>query len=258
MLSKALIFTSLLLLFSCSRIATNTRSVSDLSTLQQSVSERYNIISSNNIKLKFTTVINHDGKDNKISGRISIYNDSLIFINVISSALGVEIGQAKFTPDSALVVNKLEKKYFFGTYNDFVKIVDVNFKSIFSIFTASYIRSDSLDFNENKAFYFPEVKRFMINDLYLYDGLKSYVTTEFDQFGNVDKMEFKSARSNFLRVNYSNFVNSFGFPETVLFSTTVNKEKLSLSLKITSIEVLKTDIPVGKISSLDNYSRISL
>lgn len=258
MLSKAAFVCLLLLLFSCSRYASNTRSVSDFSALQNSVTDRYKLLSSNNIKLKFSTVVNHDGKDNKLSGKILIYKDSCIFINIISSALGIEVGQARFTPDSVLLVNKLDKKYFLGVYDDFVKVLDVNYKSIFSILTDSYIRSDSIDFSESKAFYFADAKRFMVNDLYLFDGLKSYVTTEFDKFGNVDKMEFKSARSNFLRVNYSNFVNNFGFPGSVLFNTTVNKDKISLDLKLTSIELLKNEVPLSKITSLDNYSRISL
>lgn len=258
MLSRAAIFFMLLLLFSCSRSAIQSRSVSDLSTLQNYVSDRNKLISTSNIKLKFTSVVNLNGKDNKLSGRISIFKDSCIFVNVISSALGVEICQARFSPDSVLFVNKLEKNYFYGSYNDFVKIIDVNYQSVFSILTASYIRSDSIDFNENKAFYFPEVKRFIVNDLFIYDGLKSYVTTEFDQFGNVEKIDFKSARSNFLQVNYSNFVNNFGFPDIVLFSTTIDREKVNFNMKITAIEISENYIPFGKVSSLYNYSRISL
>ena len=139
MLSKAAFVCLLLLLFSCSRYASNTRSVSDFSALQNSVTDRYKLLSSNNIKLKFSTVVNHDGKDNKLSGKILIYRDSCIFINIISSALGIEVGQARFTPDSVLLVNKLDKKYFLGVYDDFVKVLDVNYKSIFSILTDSYI-----------------------------------------------------------------------------------------------------------------------
>ena len=258
MLSKAAFISLLLLFFSCSRYANHPRSVTDFNALQNSVTERFNLLSSNNIKLKFSTVINLDGKDNKLSGKILIYKDTCIFINVISTALGIEVGQARFTRDSVLFVNKIDKRYFSGQYAEFVKLIDINFQSLFSILTDSYIRSDSLDFNSNKAFYFPDNKRFMVNDLFLFDGIKSYVTTEFNQFGNIEKMEFKSGRSNFITVNYSNFVNYFSFPEVVSFSTTVNKEKFNLNLKITTIEVLKDDIPVSRITSLENYSRISL
>ena len=258
MLSKAAVCFLLLLLFSCSRYTTNTRSVSDFSALSNIVSDRYKLVSSNIIKMKFSTVVRHEGKDNKLSGKILITTDTCVFINVISSSLGIEVAQIRFTNDSVLFVNKMDKNYYSGSYNDFVKLVDVNYKSVFSILTNSYIRSDSIDFNSNKAFYFAEVKRFMVNDLYLYDGLKSYVTTEFNQYGSVDKIEFKSARSNFLRVNYSNFANNFSFPETISLSTTIKKEKVSLDLKINSVEFLKEERAVVKISSLNNYSRISL
>lgn len=258
MLSKAAFISLLLLFFSCSRYVNHSRSVTDFNALQNSVTARYNLLSSNNIKLKFSTIINHDGKDNKLSGKILIFKDTCIFINVISSALGIEVGQARFTRDSVLFVNKIDKRYFSGKYADFVKIIDLNFESLFSVLTDTYIRSDSIDFNSNKAFYFPENKRFIVNDLFLFDGLKSYVTTEFNQLGNIEKMEFKSGRSYFVTVNYSNFVNNFGFPGVVSFNTTVNKEKINLNLKITTIEVLKDDIPVSRITSLDNYSSISL
>ena len=67
-----------------------------------------------------------------------------------------------------------------------------------------------------------------------------------------------TANLNDSKISYSNFVNNFGFPGSVLFNTTVNKDKISLDLKLTSIELLKNEVPVSKVSSLDNYSRISL
>ena len=258
MLSRVAIFVLLLLTFSCSRYTNSTRSISDLSALNNLVSSRYCLISSNNFKLKYSTVVNFDGKDNKLSGKIIISADSTIYLNVISSLLGVEIAQARFTYDSVLFVNKIDKKYFFGSYNDFVKFLDVDYSSLLSIFTSSYIRSDSIDFNDKKAFYLSDLKRFIVNDSYYRYGDKSYVTTQFDHFGNVEKIEFKSPHSNFLTVNYANFVNSYGFPASIAFSTKYKQEKLKLDLNIVSVEVLKNESPSIKIVSLDNYSRINL
>lgn len=258
MLSKAAVFVLLFFCFSCSRYIKTPRAISDTSALQTLVSERYDYVKNKNFKLKFNTVVTFDGQDNKLSGKIIVSSDSCISINIISSVIGVEVARFRFTSDSLLFINKAEKCYYLGGYEDLVKYFDIDYRSLFSIFSSSYIRSDSIDFNEKKAHYLDDYKSFLVTDLFYAGGLKSIVTTQFGQFGYIEKIELISSSGNVLRVNYSNFVNKYNFPSKMEFSTTLNKEKINIELSIVDVEIIKNEVSASKISFLSNYKRINL
>lgn len=256
-LIKAVILLFAVYLTSCSKSVINARQFSDLTELQNHIESKSSFISSKNLKIKFRTSVNFEGKENKISGRIFLFNDSCIFIQFVSNTLGLEIAQLYFWPDSMLFINKYEKSYLSGSYSELKSICDVNYNLTKSLFSATYYLSDTVLINENNTHYLSDLQIFIVNDSYNINQSKCFVTTQFDTFGNVKKTDYKSYNGNNFRVIYSNFALNFGFPAELNFSTSMKKEKVQLTLFYENVELLKKSEVTYKIPSIRNYARIT-
>src|SRR5688500_12861372 len=61
---------------------------------------------------KFNADINNEGKSNSVKGRDRIRRDSLIWISIKPDVAIIEVYRILISPDSVLLVNYLDKKYF--------------------------------------------------------------------------------------------------------------------------------------------------
>ena len=224
-LSKAALL-SLLVFCSCSKSIVNTRQVNDFSGLQSRTIKRQNFLASNNLKIKFKTSVEIDGKENKLSGKIYALSDTCLFLNVMSSSLGIEIGQLRM--------------------NQF-----------YSFITASYFKRNSIFFNSSNASYITDLQRFIVNDNCSNSQTKSFLTTIFDRYGNIWRIEYKSFDGNLFRANYSNFVLDYGFPSELVLSAKVKGAKYEFTVYFENVNVIKESAFPEMKKSLGKYKRVT-
>lgn len=249
----------LLLLFcSCSKSIVNTRQVTDFKGLESKTKNRQKFISSNNLKIKFKTTIDLDGKENKLTGKIYALSDTCLYLNVMSSTLGIEIGQMQLNNDSVLIINKIDKTYFLGSYTDFKSRFETNFKQFYSLLTASYLRKDDVLFNSSNSNYLPDLQRFVVNDVSSDNDNKSFLTTIFDRHGNIWRTEYKSFDGNFFRANYSNFVLDYEFPSELALQVNMKGKKYDLTIYYENASVIKKSAFPEMKKSFAKYKRVSL
>lgn len=259
-------------LCSCSKHFTETRQITDFSTLQSHIQKRQDYLSSHNLKIKFKSWIESDGKEIKLSGKILTYSDSCIYINIISSTLGIEVSQFHFKRDSLIFINKIDKSYFSGSYNDLGKYLNINFQTVYSFLTNTYLGPNQVSFTSDNCSFVQDFQRFIVNDNYENATNSKFVTSQFDNYGNLQRTECKSMDGGFLRVNYSNFVLDYAFPSQLTFTiySKVEKidaftsksyftnEKSEFNLLIENIEVVKKVEYQNNTPSLKNYKPIEL
>ncbi len=258
-LCQGSILSSILLLFlfcSCSKSVIVSRRVTDFSSLETRIKKHHDFISSNNLKIKFKTFIEIDGRENKLSGRIFALSDTCLYLNVMSSTLGIEVAQVLMTQDSVTIINKVEKNYYSGNYNDLKKVYNVNFRTLYSFFTSSYLFSDSICFNSSNTNYQPNFQRFIVNSILSEDDCKSFVTSIFDEYGNLGSTEYKSCNGDIFRAIYSNFALSFGFPGEMVLKSVVKGKKSEFRIQFENISVVNGNVPEMNLK-VDKYKRIS-
>lgn len=266
-LNKSAILLFAFSLCSCSRHFTENRQITDFSTLQSHIQKRQNTLTFHNLKIKFKTTFNDNGKEQKLTGKILTYSDTCIYINLISSTFGIEVGQIHLKTDSLIFINKIDETYFSGSYSDLRRYLNINFQSIYSFLTNTYLGPNQVSFNSDNCSLVPDFQRFIVNDKYDVENNSRFVTSQFDNYGNLERTESKSMDGSFLRFNYSNFVLDYAFPKQMTFTTYVKYEKINATslksqivnekfeqtLLIESVEILKKSENNYSAPSLKNY-----
>lgn len=251
------ILSSVILLFlfcSCSKTHIGSRQITDFSSLEAKVKKQHDFRSSNILKIKFKTVIEADGRENKLTGRIFSFSDTCLYVSVMSSSLGIEVAQAVLKIDSVTIINKYEKTYFSGSYAD-IKELRSDFKAIYSFLTSTYL-SDSISFNSSNTNYQPNFNRFIVNTTLLENSNKSFVTTIFDGYGNLASTEYKSYNGDIFRAIYSNFALSYGFPAEMVLTSVVKGRKSEYKILFENVSVANGNLPDLNLK-VDRYKRVS-
>ncbi|MBP5668663.1 MAG: DUF4292 domain-containing protein [Salinivirgaceae bacterium] len=251
------ILSSVILLFlfcSCSKTHISSRQITDFSGLEAKVRKQHNFRSSNILKIKFKTVIETNGRENKLTGRIFSFSDTCLYVSVMSSSLGIEVAQAVLKSDSITIINKYEKNYFSGTYAD-IKTLSSSFRAIYSFLTSSYL-SDTISFNSSNAHYQPNFNRFIVNTTLSENSNKSFVTTIFDVYGNLASTEYKSYNGDIFRAIYSNFALSYGFPAEMVLISVVKGSKSEYKILFENVSVANGNLPDLNLK-VDRYKRVS-
>ena len=253
-LNRTLAFFLVVLIISCSKSISKTRPVSDLPALQTKIEKRHQFFTSNSIKYKFKSVVSLAGKENKIVGKVSVFTDSSLHINILSYSVGVELAQLFINTDSVFIVNKIDKEYYSGSCTDFADIFD--FSLCYSIFSNSYFGNYVSTSNSH---YLPDFKKFIVNDLYKSDSVSNYfVSTQFDSFGNVEKIDYKSYDGNYLKVNYSNFVANYNFPAEIVLVASFRKKSFELKMNVDNVDLLKNKSSIHYKPLIENYKKREL
>ena len=257
-LCQGSILSSILLLFlfcSCSKTHIGSRQITDFSSLEAKVKKQHDFKSSNVLKIKFKTVIETDGRENKLTGRIFSFSDTCLYVSVMSSSLGIEVAQALMKTDSITVINKYEKNYFSGTYADFRNVLGADFKVIYSFLTSTYL-SDTISFNSSNTNYQPSFNRFIVNTTLSENSNKSFVTTIFDGYGNLASTEYKSYNGDIFRAIYSNFALSYGFPAELVLTSVVKGKMNEIKILFENVSVVNGSLPDLNLN-VDRYKRVS-
>ena len=89
-----------------------------------------NIVGSANVSLKF------GDKDVSVPGSVHMRRDKVIRIQLFVPLLGTEVGRMEFTPDYVLIVDRFNKQYIKGDYNqlDFLRDNGISFYSLQALF----------------------------------------------------------------------------------------------------------------------------
>ena len=74
---------------------------------------------------KFNLDLIIDKKKNSVTGQIRMKKDSCIWIT-LSPALGIEMARLLITTDSVKFINRINKTYFTGDYNQVNTLLDAN------------------------------------------------------------------------------------------------------------------------------------
>lgn len=257
-LNKTVFLLFAVLFISCSKSFIETRPITEFSSLQSHLLKRQDFLFTHNFKIKFKTSVNIDGKENRLNGRIVTNTDSLISINLISSALGIEVAQIHFTKDSLFLLNKIEKTCFSGSYNDVAKYSYIDYHTVYCLLTNSYSGYQSNSLNSDNCNYLSNLQRFIINEKTDSANLQNFITTYLDNKGNLERTERKSYKGDFLRINYSNFALDYAFPKELHFTTYVKREKFEMTFLIESISTIKNAEYQNFKPLMKNYKPIEL
>lgn len=134
--------------------------------------------------------LDQNGKKNSFKVNARLKKDSIIWMS-ITPALGIEVARVCLTVDSVKLVNKLDKKYFLGTY-DYLSSkfgVDINYNLIQNALTGCAILFDSDD----------KFKAFTEQTLYMLQTkgskkLARLTKTKKDDWAPLDSIEVRNAR----------------------------------------------------------------
>ena len=251
---------ALLVVFSCScsRSIVSSRPITNFAELEKKTSKNCTYLSKSNLRLKFKTNIDIDGKSQQLNGRIFLLSDTCVYINVMSPTLGIEVGRLCANRDSVIFINKLDKTYFSSDYHQFIIKYGLNFRLLYSVLSASYFGCDSVKLSDTNTQYFADMRRFVVSNVYNENDTKSYSTSFFDSFGNLYRTEYKSGNNDFLRVNYSNFALKGGFPQKLVVSVGVGGTIKEIELLIDDIIEIKSENIPNLKTGTHKYKRVYL
>lgn len=202
-----------------------------------------NIVGSANVTLKF------GDKDISVPGSVHMRRDKVIRIQLFVPILGTEVGRMEFTPNYVLIVDRMNKQYIKGDYNqlDFLRENGISFYSLQALFWNQLIA--------------PNKQKITASDASLFSADMSITGTEIPLTFNQAKMNYRwnvsrndntissvvisyngtAAGSSKLSWLYSDFkaVGTKKFPRTqdFTFQTVLNNKKQQGEIKIKMSEV---------------------
>ena len=141
------------------------------------------------LSFKATAKVKSGEKSNSFKMSVRMKPDSVIWISI--TAYSYEAARILATPDSLFFINRMDKKYFAGSY-DFINeklSVDVDFKTLQSILLGNSVGLDEMD----------KVKRSSDKDYYL---LSSY------RKAKLKKLREKSYKSDDDELVFSNWISA--------------------------------------------------
>ena len=246
--------------FSCSRsVVSRQRPITDLNGLEKKTVKACSSISSSNIRIKFQTEIEIDGKIQALSGRLFLLSDTCIFVSLLSNSLGIEVGRLIANSDSVCIINKIDKTFFSSDYHSLKYNSGLNFNLLYSILSDSYINCDSVSFNSTNTYFMSDKNCFVVTNVSVdSNSAKSFFSTFFDSFGNIFRFEYKNLSSDFLRVNYSNFALKDGFPGKMIFSIGIDGSKRELEVDYSDFTIIKPEKLPAMKTNIAKYKRIYL
>lgn len=184
----------------------------------------------------------NNGDTKNVKGKIYIRRDEYIFANI--NFLGIELGRIELSVDSIKLINRIEKKFFFGSIEDlnYKFNIDLSYYQIESIFLKGIVfdkKENRKKFKnriqENEQFYF-----FVYQNL---NGIK--VKSVFDRSSFEQKgIEILDGHSSFyLEGSFSNYYADGSYPKNI---------RIDLKSDDFNAEI---DVTVGKISNSKILSR---
>lgn len=203
---------------------------------------RNKLISSSAFKLKFD--LESDlFKGHKLSMN-SYIDDSVFYSTIISSSLGIPVGQLYFSNDTLCFINKIEKAYYKFSISNYLP----SELSFLSLVRTLLFNSIYPELNINSA------NTYFLDNIVIVNGIVDSLTNSMliyniDNQSRILKVDFKSySIPHFFTVNYS-------FNQNQIISNFSIDNKYNVSLFCNQIKKVNTEVISLKIPSyFDNKS----
>ncbi len=202
---------------------------------------------------KLNMSVNYNSRQLKnISANCKIIKDTAIYMS-IQPVFNIELFSVEITPDSIVVIDKFNRRYFSATYN-YIKQktgIPLNFENLQALFTNSLFSVGEKEIN-------PENCSAEKNKI-LYNADKIKQETSINGNFEIEGINFKTYDNKyqaFITYEENSVRESSRFPQKITISGIINKIKFNSELKIDKIAF---DVPLKLVSSnISNYRRESI
>lgn len=249
---KSNIFYLVLILFSSflsscwttKKVATELNPVNPATTILDSVKSKY--LNFRTLSIKFNSDFKSKNNSLSFSGQIRIQCDSIIWISV-SPALGIEAMRLKFTPDSVMLLNRLENSYLVENYDIITKYTqtEINFHFIQSLLLDELIPYQyNADISVLNNYMLSADSTHVIlvnNNSNINDSLNKNIVHLISILKNIQKVDkietYDNASSRNIKINYSQFEpeDDTKFPKNINLVVKNKSDFINLSIKYTKI-----------------------
>lgn len=198
---------------------------------------------SKSLKIKYSAIIDNGSSRNKFNGHIKFVNDTLIWANIISPAMGIEIARAMFSTDSVFIIDKVNKRFYSGNYNYLNKKIgfNIDYKGVKNILLG-IIYDYQIEYNNNTIEYFTIQNSdsafmfdFDVNGNINYDNLKyPFIDHSFiiDRYSNLLESEYTNLNNNnSLKIEYINYNHNIPGVVKIHYRSGTNMGSLTLNYK---------------------------
>lgn len=190
-------------------------------------------LSFNTLSLKGKTKLDVNGEENNVTINIRIQKDQKIWAIITAAGGIVEVARAVITPDSLLLLNKLEKTY---TKKPFSYIYNFTNKQInFGLLQAIFAGNAIPDFMNMDANLVQE------NGVWVLSGNSGDLAyrTLFNTLLKPSEVTLNDAKAaQALKVSYGKYtpINNALFPSSVKLNTMSGEKKINIEIEFTKIE----------------------
>ncbi|WP_199138470.1 DUF4292 domain-containing protein [Pedobacter sp. ASV12] len=195
-------------------------------------------LSFNTLALKGKAKLDINGEENNVTINLRIQKDQKIWAIITAAGGIVEVARAVITPDSLLLLNKLEKTY---TQKPFSYIYNFTNKQIsFGLLQAIFAGNTIPEFMNMDANLVQE------NGVWVLSGNSGDLAyrTLFNTLLKPSEVTLNDAKAaQALKVSYGKYtpVNNALFPSSVKINTMSGEKKINIEIEFTKIE---SDVPV--------------
>ncbi len=249
--NKLILSSALLIVFfnyQCTGIRKSTKSDLTYNSFYDVYVKSTNFSEYNFLQAKYIVKINSDNKNKTFSGSIKYISDSVLFLNMVSRSLGVEVFRANCTPDSLYFIDRINRRYYEGNYSYLKQYagINVNFKILRAIFLGK-IDGLAFSYDSTKFNYFEKSRdQNSFNFSYSMSNMDQeqltkistpYISHSFSisNQGYIGKSEYDDMNSGkFLNINYMKHLGST-VPIEFAVTTKINNSITNLNFTYSSV-----------------------
>ena len=214
-----------------------------------------NYLDYNTLSIKSGIKVEFHNKKYSLKGNFRIKKDSIIWVN-LNHATGISVLRAILTPDSIKYLDKINKKYYAGTYEMTAKAlkINLNFKSLQSLLTNELI---SVSDNRKPVRVFSDYKSYIDSNMYVLQNIRNRKIKKFYKRNKnkllllekihikpcvfkIEKFEVEDLKTKKkLTVDYNKFIkiDSTLFPKKIDFVVVEDSSITSIKMKYSRIKV---------------------
>jgi len=214
-----------------------------------------NYLDYNTLSIKSGIKVEFHNKKYSLKGNFRIKKDSIIWVN-LNHATGISVLRAILTPDSIKYLDKINKKYYAGTYEMTAKAlkINLNFKSLQSLLTNELI---SVSDNRKPVRVFSDYKSYIDSNMYVLQNIRNRKIKKFYKRNKnkllllekihikpcvfkIEKFEVEDLKTKKkLTVDYNKFIkiDSILFPKKIDFVVVEDSSITSIKMKYSRIKV---------------------
>lgn len=205
---------------------------------------------------KVTLELKAGKNSQKVGAQVKIIKDEVIQLS-IRPFLGMEVFRATITPDSVLIVDRMNKKYTAEDINKMQEKIHFNFYNLQALFT------NSIFVPTQKSVSKKDLERFSVTqtkDVYMLGVVNNKTTYNFavDASDRVVSTLIFDQNKNTIQWSYSNFVkdNDYIYPSQMLAKIEIKDRRMDIGFEFPSLDFNKNlDIDY---SVSNKYQKVSL